>query len=58
MTITDDGVGYGAATSSTVRRRSGLGMVTMRERTQAVGGQFEIGPATDGGTRISVRVPC
>ncbi len=58
MTITDDGVGYGAATSSTARRRSGLGMVTMRERTQAVGGQFEIGPATDGGTRISVRVPC
>jgi signal transduction histidine kinase len=58
MIIADDGVGYGAATSSAARRRSGLGMVTMRERTQAVGGQFEIGPAADGGTRISVRVPC
>jgi signal transduction histidine kinase len=58
LTIADDGVGYGAATSSAARRRSGLGMVTMRERTQALGGQFDIGPAPDGGTRVSVRIPC
>ncbi|MGH8639411.1 MAG: ATP-binding protein, partial [Burkholderiales bacterium] len=58
MTIADDGVGYGTATGSAARRRAGLGMVTMRERTQAVGGQFEIGPAVGGGTRVNVRVPC
>ena len=58
MTIADDGVGYGATTGSAARRRAGLGMVTMRERTQAVGGRFEIGPAAGGGTRVSVRVPC
>jgi signal transduction histidine kinase len=40
------------------RRRAGLGMVTMRERTQAVGGQFEIGPAPGRGARVVVRVPC
>jgi signal transduction histidine kinase len=58
LTVTDDGVGYGAAAGSSVRRRVGLGMVTMRERTQAVGGQFEIGSAPGGGTRVVVRVPC
>ena len=58
MTIADDGVGYGASGGSAVRRRSGLGMVTMRERTQALGGTFEIGPAPGGGTQVVVRVPC
>jgi signal transduction histidine kinase len=32
-------------------------MVTMRERTQAVGGQFEIGTTPGSGTRVMVRVP-
>jgi signal transduction histidine kinase len=58
MTIADDGVGYGSMPGSAARRRAGLGMVTMRERTQAVGGRFEIGPAAGGGTCVSVRVPC
>jgi signal transduction histidine kinase len=56
--VADDGVGYGATPANAARRRSGLGMVTMRERTQAVGGRFEIGPAPIGGTRVVVRVPC
>jgi signal transduction histidine kinase len=58
VTVADDGIGYGATPANAARRRSGLGMVTMRERTQAVGGQFEIGPAPIGGTRVVVRVPC
>jgi signal transduction histidine kinase len=58
MTIADDGMGYGAGGHGSSRRRSGLGMVTMRERTQALGGRFEIGPAPGGGTRLTVTVPC
>jgi signal transduction histidine kinase len=57
MTVTDDGVGLDATPASTARRRPGLGMVTMRERTQAVDGRFEIGTAPVRGTRVIVRAP-
>jgi signal transduction histidine kinase len=57
LSVSDDGVGLPAAPPATARHRHGLGMVTMRERTQAVGGEFEIGPAAGRGTRVVVRVP-
>jgi signal transduction histidine kinase len=56
MSVWDDGVGIEAAASG-ARRRPGLGMVTMRERTQAVGGRFEVRSASSGGTRVAVRIP-
>jgi signal transduction histidine kinase len=58
MSVSDDGVGFDAAPVSVSGRRPGLGMVTMRERTQAVGGQFEIEAAPGRGTRVVVRIPC
>ena len=58
MSVADDGVGFDAASNSNSGRRVGFGMVTMRERTQAVGGQFEVGAAPGGGTRIVVLIPC
>jgi len=58
MSISDDGIGLETAPSSVSRRRPGLGMVTMRERTQSVGGEFEIGAAPVRGTRVNVRIPC
>lgn len=58
MSLTDDGAGLEAASATGSKRRPGLGMVTMRERTQAVGGQFEIGAAPGRGTQVVVRVPC
>jgi signal transduction histidine kinase len=58
MSVSDDGVGMDAASNSISSRRPGLGMVTMRERTQAVGGQFEIGAASGHGTQVVVRIPC
>jgi signal transduction histidine kinase len=58
LSVTDDGVGLGAATAAGARQRQGLGMVTMRERTQAIGGEFEIGSVTGRGTQVVVRVPC
>jgi signal transduction histidine kinase len=58
MSLADDGAGLEAAPAPGSKRRPGLGMVTMRERTQAVGGQFEIGAAPGRGTQVVVRVPC
>jgi PAS domain S-box-containing protein len=56
MTIEDDGVGVDARTDGAVRRR-GLGMVTMRERAQTLGGSFAVTALQSGGTKISVRAP-
>lgn len=58
MMVTDDGIGLESATPTPARRRPGLGMVTMQERTQAVGGEFGIGAAPGHGTRVVIRVPC
>lgn len=57
MSVTDDGTGIAVA-SNTSRRRPGLGMVTMRERVQAVGGTISIDGASGKGTRVQVQVPC
>src|SRR6185295_7529323 len=58
MAVADDGVGIAAAAAGG-RRRQGLGMMTMRERTQAIGGRFEIGAASGAGagTRVVVSLP-
>jgi len=56
MSIMDDGVGFDSS-GGKARRRPGLGMVTMRERTQAIGGSFEIDTRAGAGTRITVKVP-
>jgi two-component system sensor histidine kinase UhpB len=53
MTVRDDGVGIVGAG----RERPGLGMVTMRERAQAVGGDFEVRNAPGGGAYITVEIP-
>ncbi|MBI3159332.1 MAG: GAF domain-containing sensor histidine kinase [Chloroflexi bacterium] len=35
----------------------GNGLRNMRERTNGLGGEIEIGPLTEGGTRVAVRIP-
>jgi signal transduction histidine kinase len=58
LSVGDDGVGLESAVQAAAAgRRPGLGMVTMRERTQSAGGRFEIGSAASGGTRVVVRIP-
>lgn len=56
MSVQDDGVGFDAVDEHTATR-PGFGMVTMRERAQAVGGRFEIHALSVSGTRLTVRVP-
>lgn len=56
MTITDDGIGI-RTPERDAAQRPGLGMVTMRERTQAVGGRFSVRAMAGGGTQIGISIP-
>jgi signal transduction histidine kinase len=49
--ITDDGIGLAE------NRRNGIGLQSMRERAEEVGGQFFIKNGLDYGTTIEVRLP-
>lgn len=53
--IEDDGCGTGAANPTT--RGSGFGLLGMRERAEALGGQASIEDRREGGTRVSVCLP-
>ena len=57
MSIADDGIGIGAARERGSGQRPRLGMVTMRERAQAIGGRFEVSAARAGGTQVTVSIP-
>src|SRR5581483_7074843 len=57
MSVVDDGRGFPALKATGNGKRQGVGMVTMRERAQAVGGSFEMRPAPGGGAQIIVRIP-
>ena len=58
MSISDDGAGFDSDLSLKAGLRAGFGLVTMRERTQAIGGLFDVRAAPGHGTQITVRVPC
>ncbi|MGW1059885.1 sensor histidine kinase [Micromonospora rubida] len=49
--VTDPGRGVAVGTPS------GVGMLSMRERAEGIGGVCVIGPAPGGGTEVTVRVP-
>jgi PAS domain S-box-containing protein len=57
MSVQDDGIGFDGVEETSAMPKPGLGMVTMRERAQAVGGRFEVQAQPCPGTRITVRVP-
>jgi signal transduction histidine kinase len=57
LTIADDGVGFAATPAASARRRRGMGMMTMRERTQAIKGRFDFDAAPGGGSRVVVHAP-
>lgn len=50
--VADDGRGWPANGGG-----NGLGIVGMRERAAAVGGELEVGPRPDGGFRVRARLP-
>jgi signal transduction histidine kinase len=56
MTVTDNGIGIDAAPARGEGERPRLGMVTMRERAQAIGGRFEVRALAAGGTQIAITI--
>jgi signal transduction histidine kinase len=52
LEIVDDGRGLPPA------RSPGVGLLSMRERAEELGGDCVIGPAPGGGTQVSARLPC
>ncbi len=57
MFVKDDGVGLRADEKRSDPLRTGFGMVTMRERAQAVGGRFHVKSLPGGGMQLSVSIP-
>ncbi len=57
MSVEDDGTGFDNANPPHRKAKPGLGLVTMRERAQAVGARFELRKRPGGGTRLTVRLP-
>ena len=51
LEITDDGVGLQAS------MRTGVGLLSMRERAAELGGVCRIEPGPDGGTRVAAQLP-
>jgi len=56
MTISDNGRGFDAAAELS-RASTSMGMVSMRERAEAIGGRLRVESAPDRGTRVIVEVP-
>lgn len=52
LSISDDGVGIDA-----VSRGKGVGIQSLRQRTNLLGGQFDIRPGEPAGTVVSIRYP-
>jgi two-component system sensor histidine kinase UhpB len=57
MFVQDDGIGFAGVEDASEKPKYGLGLVTMRERAQAVGGHFAVQALPERGTRLTVRVP-
>jgi PAS domain S-box-containing protein len=57
LSVRDDGIGFEVRENASDRPKASLGIVTMRERSQAVGGRFEVQALPERGTRLTVRVP-
>jgi signal transduction histidine kinase len=51
LTITDDGLGLPA------KRQSGVGLTSMRERAEELGGRCEVGSNDGGGTQVTAVLP-
>jgi len=55
LEVIDDGRGFDVADAE--RRRSGMGLFTMRERVVLAGGRFDVQSVPGAGTRITAAVP-
>jgi signal transduction histidine kinase len=56
MSMLYDGIGLHVGQNASNKFKIGIGIMTMRERSQAVGGRFEVQALPERGTRLTVRV--
>lgn len=56
LIIADDGVGFDLTEQRELSRRRGLGLLSMAERAESFGGQFQVESAPGKGTRVIVEV--
>ena len=54
LRVSDDGVGFSPAAAGAAH---GFGLVSMRERAQALGGTFRVSSAPGRGTEVEVLLP-
>ena len=57
LTVTDDGCGIPAPSSTSASSGGRLGLIGMRERVTLVGGSLEVHPLAPHGTRVRATVP-
>ncbi len=57
LVVKDDGQGFNIAQDNQSDRHSGLGLLTMRERAEDLGGQFEVTSREGEGCQIKVSLP-
>lgn len=55
--IRDDGSGFEIPHGPRATRRDGLGLIAMRERVSAIGGNLQINSSPGNGTELSIRLP-
>ena len=56
--IVDDGVGFDVEkTMQNYETRGSLGMINLRERTEAIGGEFKMESSAGKGTSVSIYIP-
>jgi signal transduction histidine kinase len=56
LVVEDDGCGFDPTHTQAVADTHGFGLTCMRERLQAIGGQFTLRSAPGAGTRIQAQV--
>ncbi len=57
MTVKDNGQGFDPQKRNRQRYRPGLGLLTMRERAEDLGGEFRVDSSPGKGCRVIVKVP-
>jgi CheY-like chemotaxis protein len=57
VTVSDDGQGFDPAILVTAGARSGLGLLSLRERASYIGGRLQIESAPGKGSRLTLTVP-
>ena len=57
LTVRDDGIGFDQTATSAAGSTRGMGLLSMRERAELLGGAFSLSAAVGSGTSLQVRFP-